>query len=33
MNEFINKFIEGLGPWFFSHGIKIILIMQGIIDK
>ena len=29
MNEFINKFIEGLGPWFFSHGIKIILIIIG----
>lgn len=29
MNEFINNFIEGLGPWFFSHGVKIILIIIG----
>jgi len=29
MNEFIRNFIEGLGPWFFSHGVKIILIIIG----
>ena len=29
MNEFIRNFIENLGPWFFSHGIKIILIIIG----
>jgi len=29
MNEFINNFIEGLGPWFFSHGVKIIFIIIG----
>jgi len=29
MNEIINNFINNLGPWFFSHGIKIILIIIG----
>ena len=29
MNEFIKNFIDNLGPWFFSHGVKIILIIIG----
>jgi len=29
MNEFFRNFVENLGPWFYSHGIKIILIIIG----
>jgi len=29
MNEFFRNFIENLGPWLFSHGIKIVLILIG----
>ncbi|MFH0805452.1 MAG: mechanosensitive ion channel domain-containing protein [Patescibacteria group bacterium] len=29
MNEFFRNFTENLGPWFYSHGIKIILIIIG----
>ena len=26
MEETIKRFIEGIGPWLFSHGLKIVLI-------
>ena len=29
MSDFIQKFIEGLGPWFFNHGVKIVFILIG----
>jgi len=29
MNDFFNDFINNLGPWIFSHGLKIILILIG----
>ncbi len=29
MSDFIQKFIEGLSPWFFNHGVKIVFILIG----